>query len=134
MRSCCQWGSKLPSTIMVITPPHSVRFDSVGLADAVATGHELDALRCVFDTSQWDVLASYLQPIPIVAGQVSIKKGALDRVVYFIERGVLSVHREGEKERLRMVVVSAGTVIGEGSSFSHLPLRATVTVTAPGRL
>lgn len=106
----------------------------MSLADAVATGHESDALRCVFDTSQWDVLASYLQSVPIVAGQVSIKKSALDRVVYFIERGVLSVRCEGEKERLRMVVVSAGTVIGEGSSFSHLPLRANVTVTAPGRL
>lgn len=33
-----------------------------------------------------------------------------------------------------MVVVSAGTVIGEGTFLSHLPLRATVTVTAPGRL
>lgn len=65
---------------------------------------------------------------------VSIKKGALDRAVYFIKRGVLSVHCEDEKERRRMVVVSVGTVIGEGSVFYHQPRRATVTVTAPRQL
>jgi CRP/FNR family transcriptional regulator, cyclic AMP receptor protein len=119
---------------MMSTSPNSTRFDLAGLANAVASGHESDALRCPFDVAQWDILASYLQPVAIVAGQVLIKKGALDRSVYFIERGVLSVHYEDEKERLRMVMVSAGTVVGEGSFFSHLPRRATVTATAPGQL
>ena len=113
------------------TPLH---FDLMGLANAMANCHEVDALRCQFSPSQWAVLASHLQPFALTAGQVLMKKGALDRTVYFIESGTLSAHYEDEKSRLRMALISAGTVVGEGSFFSHLPRKATVTASSPCKL
>ena len=35
-----------------------------------------DALRCQFTPAQWVVLASYLQPFVLTAGQVLMKKGS----------------------------------------------------------
>ena len=106
-------------------------FDLMGLADAMTNCHEADALRCQLTPAQWAVLASHLQPLALIAGQVLLKKGALDRTVYFIESGTLSAHYEDEKSRLRMALIGAGTVVGEGSFFSHLPRKATVTASSP---
>ena len=117
--------------VVLPTPLHT---DLLGLAEAMANCHEVDALRCQFSPVQWDVLASYLQPFVMNAGQVLMKKGALDRTVYFIESGMLSAHYEDETSRLRMALISAGTVVGEGSFFSHLPRKATVTASSPCRL
>lgn len=114
--------------------PASLRFDLSGLVEAIANGHESDALRCQLTAAHWDVLASYLQPTSLATSQVLMKKGAQDRAVYFIESGTLSAHYEDEKSRLRLALIGAGTVVGEGSFFSHLPRRATVTASSPCKL
>lgn len=119
---------------MITSTSQTNRFDLAALAEAIATGHEVDTLTCRFDAVQWEVLASYLQPVALTQGQTLIKKGAMDRSVYFVESGVLSVHYEDEKNRLRMAMVSAGTVVGEGGFFSHEARRASVSATTPGKL
>lgn len=124
----------VPCAIMNAVFPNPLQFDLAGLADAMADCHEADALRCRFSPQQWAVLASFLQPMAMTAGQVLMKKGALDRTVYLIEAGTLSAHYEDEKSRLRMALIGAGTVVGEGSFFSHLPRRATVTASSPCKL
>ena len=52
--------------------------------------------------------------------------GELDRTLYFVESGTLSVHCEDAKSRIRLALVGAGSVVGEGGFFSHLARRATV--------
>lgn len=106
--------------------PTSIRFDIQGLAQAVAHCHAADALRCQFSASHWEILASYLQPFALNNGQVLIEQGALDRTLYFVESGNLSVHYEDEKARVRMALVGAGSVVGEGAFFSHHARSATV--------
>lgn len=113
---------------------HTVRFDIQGLATAIDHSHASDALRCRFSPPQWDVLASHLQPFAMKTGQVLIQQGALDRTVYFVEDGTLSVHYEDEKSRVRMALVNAGSVLGEGAFFSHLPRSATVHAATPCKL
>lgn len=44
------------------------------------------------------------------------------------------MHYEDEKARLRMAMVGAGSVVGEGAFFSHRPRSATVQAAAPCRL
>jgi CRP-like cAMP-binding protein len=44
------------------------------------------------------------------------------------------VHYQDEKERLRLAIVTAGSVVGEGAFFSHRPRSATVQATAPCKL
>lgn len=110
------------------------RPDIQGLAHAITQSAASDALRCQFSPAQWEVLGNYLQPFSLRTGQVVIEPGAQDRTLYFIESGGLSVHYEDDKARVRMALVGAGSVVGEGSFFSHLPRSATVQATGPSKL
>ncbi|OGA96322.1 MAG: Crp/Fnr family transcriptional regulator [Burkholderiales bacterium RIFCSPHIGHO2_12_FULL_61_11] len=100
--------------------------DIQGLAQAIAHCHAGDAMRCQFKPLHWDILASYMQPFTLNSGQVLMEQGALDRTLYFIESGTLTAHYEDEKACVRMALAGAGTVLGEGTFFSHLPRHATV--------
>ncbi len=114
--------------------PSAIRFDIQGLAKAIAHCHASDALRCQFSPPNWDILSSYMQPFALNSGQVLMEQGAQDRTLYFIESGTLSVHYEDDKARVRMAMVGAGTVVGEGAFFSHLPRSATVQASTPCKL
>ncbi|MFZ2856264.1 Crp/Fnr family transcriptional regulator [Acidovorax sp.] len=114
--------------------PATIRFDIQGLAQAIAHCHASDALRCQFNQPHWDILASYMQPFALNSGQVLMEQGALDRTLYFVESGNLSVHYEDAKARVRMALVGAGTVLGEGAFFSHMPRTATVHASTPCKL
>ena len=103
-----------------------LRFDIQGLASAIAHSQANDALRCQFTQQQWEILAAYMQPFAMQPGQVLIEQGSNDQTLYFIEGGTLSVHYEDDKGRIRLALVAAGTVIGEGAFFSRLPRNATV--------
>lgn len=110
------------------------RFDIHGLAQAIAHCNASDALRCQFNQPHWDILAGYMQPFVLNSGQVLIEKGSPDRTLYFIESGTLSVHYEDEKARVRMALVGPGTVLGEGSFFSHQQRSATVQASTQSKL
>ena len=68
------------------------------------------------------------------AGQVLFSQGATDRTLYLVESGSLSVHYQDEKERLRLAIVGAGSVVGEGAFFSHRARSATVQASTPCKL
>lgn len=104
----------------------SVRFDIQGLINAMAHCHASDALRCQLTPQQWDVLAAYMQPFALQQGQSLIEQGSADQTLYFIESGTLSVHYQDEKGRVRLAMVAAGSMVGEGAFFSRLPRNATV--------
>jgi len=106
--------------------PASLRFDVQGLALAMARSHATDALRCQLTPTQWDVLAGYLQPFAMQQGQTLIEQGGADLTLYFIESGTLSVHYQDGKGRIRLAMVTAGSVVGEGAFFSRLPRSASV--------
>lgn len=127
-------GQGIVRSIMNAPLPTTLRFDIQGLAQAIAHSHASDSLRCQFNQPHWDILSGYLQPFPLNSGQILMEQGALDRTLYFIESGTLSVHYEDEKARVRMALVGAGTVLGEGSFFSHLPRTATVNASTPCKL
>ncbi len=114
--------------------PSNLRFDIHGLTQAIAQCNASDALRCQFSKPNWDILASYMQPFALTSGQVLMEQGALDRSLYFIESGTLSVHYEDEKARVRMALVGPGTVLGEGAFFSHQARSATVQASSACKL
>jgi CRP/FNR family cyclic AMP-dependent transcriptional regulator len=86
----------------------------------------LDALPMKLADAQWRQLAEYLQPMSLPQGQVLIERGVKDRTVYFVESGSLSAHFQDSRQRVRMAMVGAGSLLGEGAFFSHLPRSATV--------
>lgn len=115
-------------------PLPTAQFDIQDLAQAITQCTASDALRCHFSQPHWDVLAAHLQAFTLASGQVLIERGASDRTLYFVESGNLSVHYEDRKSRVRMALVGAGTVLGEGAFFSHQPRSASVNASTACRL
>jgi len=114
--------------------PPSVKLDLSGLINALVQAHAEDSMSNPLSAAQWDTLSAYLQPVTLAAGHTLFNQGASERSLYFIESGSLSVHYQDEKERLRLAIVTAGSVVGEGAFFSHRPRSATVQATAPCKL
>ena len=114
--------------------PASLRFDPQALIQAVNANQAMDKLTCPLSVPQWETLMHYLQPFPLTQGQVLIEQGSRDRQVYLVEQGMLSVHLEDDKGRLRMAMLGAGSVVGEGSFFSAQPRHASVQAANPAKL
>lgn len=112
----------------------TARPDIHALAHAMRHCNALDAVPLTLTEPQWQIVANYLQPVSLQLGKVLIEQGVKDRTVYFVESGTLTVHYEDSKERIRIAVVGAGSVLGEGAFFSHLPRSATVHAGSDCRL
>ena len=110
------------------------RVDLTGLIEAISQTTADDGMNNVLSREQWGLLSSYLQPVNLPAGQVLFAQGTNDRTLYLVESGSLSVHSENEHQRLRLAIVGAGSVVGEGAFFSHRPRSATVQASAPSKL
>ena len=93
-----------------------------------------DTLSRAITPPQWEALAPYLQPFAIAESQALITQGSQDRTVYFIETGSLSVHYEDDAGRVRLAILGAGSGVGEGGFFSHLPRSATVQAVSAYKL
>ncbi len=112
----------------------SPRVDLRGLVDAIAQASADDAMTNPLSPAQWEVVAPYLQPMVFPASHTVFSQGAQDRTLYLVESGTLSVHYQDEKERLRLAIVGAGSVVGEGAFFSHRARSATVQASTPCKL
>ena len=100
--------------------------DLQALIDALVLNKAQDGLNINLVPAQWEALAHYLQPLTVVHGHVLFKQGSMDRTLYFIASGSLSVHFEDADSRIRLAIVGAGSVVGEGSFFTGTPRSATV--------
>ncbi|PIF98365.1 Crp/Fnr family transcriptional regulator [Comamonas sp. 26] len=108
--------------------------DLSALIQAMTTSVATDTAQSMLTAAQWELLAPYLQPITLAASEVLFAEGALDRNLYMVEYGSLSVHYQDAKERIRLALVGPGSIVGEGAFFAHRPRRATVQAAAPSRL
>jgi CRP/FNR family transcriptional regulator, cyclic AMP receptor protein len=99
------------------------------LKEAVHSNSSDDTLARFLPPSAWDVLAEYLTHEKVERGHVLIAQGALDRTLYFVESGVLRVHRGHNNAELQLAVLGPGSVVGEGAFFSHIERSATVQAT-----
>lgn len=112
----------------------TTKLDLNGLINAMVQATAEDSMSNPLAAAQWDIMSGYLQPMTLAAGQTLFLQGASERTLYFIESGSLSVHFEDEKERVRLAIVTAGSVVGEGAFFSHRSRSATVQATTPSKL
>lgn len=108
--------------------------DLTRLVEAIARTTADDGLTNPLSGEQWGTLSSYLLPVVLPAGHVLFNQGTTDRTLYLVESGSLSVHHLDNKDRLRLAMVGAGSVVGEAGFFSHRPRNATVQVSAPCKL
>jgi len=119
---------------MHATLPHRLAFDISGLQKAIAAEHSVDSLQLRLGQTQWDALAQYLQPFDLASNQLLMEQGSKDRSIYLLESGILSVHFEDGKNRVRLAMVGPGSVVGEGAFFSHQPRTATVQASSECKL
>ncbi|MFM9878988.1 MAG: cyclic nucleotide-binding domain-containing protein [Burkholderiaceae bacterium] len=106
--------------------PNTLQFDVAGLAQAIAASESNDSFHSKLSASQWQILGSFIQPFACMKGQLVIEQGAKDSSVYFVESGMLSVHFKDRKDVVKLAMLGAGAVVGEGAFFSHQPRSATV--------
>ena len=111
-----------------------IKFDVQGLVRAIAENESGDSFCPALNAAQWDILGSYMQPFALTKGQVLIEQNALDRTLYLIEEGTVTVHFEDEKGRVRLAIVGPGSVVGEGAFFSRAPRNATVQAATSGKV
>ena len=102
------------------------KHDVTPLVAAIAANTRDDTLKHFLPQETWPVLADYLSPEDMQRGHVLISQGALDRTLYFIESGMLTVHFEDATGKIRLAAVGAGSVVGEGGFFSYMARSATV--------
>lgn len=119
---------------MIANPQFSNKQDIQGLIEAFVHNHGEDALSRSVTPAQWEALATYMQPFTLAQSQVLITQGSQDRTLYFVESGSLSVHYEDSADRIRLAIVGAGSVLGEGGFFSHMPRNATVQAATECRM
>ena len=108
--------------------------DVKGLVSAVNANTVEDALGKGVTPLQWEAMAPFLQPFSLAQSQMLIAQGSLDRTLYFLESGSLSVHFEDDAGRVHLAIVTAGNAVGEGGFFSHMPRNATVQAVSECRL
>lgn len=105
-----------------------------GLIDAVARNTVEDALAKSLVSAQWEAMAPFMQTFALAPSQMLIAQGSLDRTLYFLESGSLSVHFEDDNGKVNLAIVNAGSAIGEGGFFSQLPRNATVQAVSECKL
>jgi len=111
-----------------------IRFDIQGLIQAIKKNESNDSFAPSLTPFQWELLSSYMQPFSLMQGQVLIEQNALDRTLYLIESGGLSVHYEDDKGRVRLAVVGPGSAVGEGAFFTRQPRNATVQAASASKI
>ena len=111
-----------------------IKFDVQGLVNAIAHNHSPDSFAPALTPMQWELLGSYMQPFALMAGQKLIEQNALDRTLYLVESGGLTVHYEDDKGRLRIALVGPGSAVGEGAFFTRQPRSATVQAASPSKV
>jgi CRP/FNR family cyclic AMP-dependent transcriptional regulator len=101
--------------------------DVAALVAAIARNTEPGGLAQHLEPFRWKVLASYVQPQVHRRGELLIGQGDLDRKLYFVESGDLKVDMHTPKGIIHLAIVGPGSVVGEGSFFSHLARSASVS-------
>jgi CRP/FNR family cyclic AMP-dependent transcriptional regulator len=102
------------------------------LVQAVQTLNAEDAFKPRFNLDQWKSLAPYLSQHEVRAGDLLIKQGEADRVMYFLGQGSLHVFMTGGPPGSnRIAILRAGAVVGEPGLFTNEPRMANAEAIMP---
>jgi CRP/FNR family transcriptional regulator, cyclic AMP receptor protein len=92
------------------------------LVEAIAALDAKDALQCRLGLEGWKLLAPFLSVRYLFPGDVLMREGDSDRVLYILAEGQLKVQVKG----VDIAFLEPGVVVGEGAFFSGEPRSATI--------
>ena len=105
-----------------------------GLMESIAQNTVEESLGKTMTSQHWAALAPFLLPFSLAQNQMLIAQGSVDRTLYFLESGSLSVHYEDESGRVHLAILNAGSVVGEAGFFAGMPRNATVQAASDCKL
>ena len=105
------------------TDLHPQKHDVSGLVAAITRNKEEGTLGRFLEAHRWTILGEHLHAASLPRGHLLISQGAMDRKLYFLESGSLKVEI---KTAAGFTQLAPGTVVGEGSFFSHLSRSSSV--------
>lgn len=109
------------------TMPTQARNHSVdGLISAISHNTEDGVLARFLGSQSWYIVGDYLHQRKFPRGHVLISQGATDRSLFFLEAGSLKVDVKTDAGFMQLAILGPGSVVGEGSFFSHLSRNASV--------
>jgi CRP/FNR family cyclic AMP-dependent transcriptional regulator len=86
-----------------------------------------DAFKPRLTLAQWKSLEPYLIKREVLVSELLITQGEIDRTMYFIGRGSVSVFVNGAGDRSnRIAILREGSVVGEPCLFASEPRMANV--------
>lgn len=100
--------------------------DVNGLISAISHNMGDGVLARFLGAQSWYIVADYLHKRKFPRGHVLISQGASDRSLFFLESGSLKVDVKTEAGFTQLAILGPGSVVGEGSFFSHLVRNASV--------
>lgn len=113
---------------MSIAPATHTKQDVSGLVSAISRNQEDGTLARFLEPFRWSVLVDYVRPAILQRGQLLIAQGDHDRKVFFLESGNLKVDMRTDAGLVHLAILGPGSVVGEGSFFSHAARNASVAV------
>ncbi|MBK7049595.1 MAG: cyclic nucleotide-binding domain-containing protein [Rhodoferax sp.] len=108
------------------TDLHPQKHDVSGLVAAISRNKEEGTLGRFLEPHRWAILGEHLHAISLPRGNLLISQGAMDRKLYFLESGSLKVEIKTAAGFTQLAILAPGTVVGEGSFFSHLSRSSSV--------
>lgn len=100
--------------------------DTRGLVAAISRNTSDGSLGRFLESFRWSVLSAFVRPQRLQRGHLLIAQGDKDRKIYFLESGSLKVDIRTDGGLVQLAILGPGTVVGEGSFFSHLARNASV--------
>jgi CRP/FNR family cyclic AMP-dependent transcriptional regulator len=107
--------------------PSPQEHDLSGLIAAISHNRQDGILARFLEAPRWSVLTHFLRPSVKPHGHLLIAQGGLDRNLFFLESGSLKVDIKTDSGLVPLAILGPGTVVGEGSFFSHLARNSSVT-------
>lgn len=102
------------------------------LVNVIQTLNAEDAFKARFSLDQWRGIAPYLTRHEVRAGDLLIKQGETDRVMYFLGQGSLHVYMSGGAPGgNRIAILRPGSVVGEPGLFTTEPRMANAEAIMP---
>ena len=101
--------------------------DTRALVAAIARSAPDGGLGRFLESFRWSVLSTFVRPLNQQRGHLLIAQGDKDRKLYFLESGSLKVDIRTESGLLQLALLGPGSVVGEGSFFSHYARSASVS-------
>lgn len=103
-------------------------YDVSALVAAITHRSDDGTLARFLEPYRWSVLSHYVKPLSLQRGHLLIAQGDRDRKLYFVESGDLKVDMKTPAGLVHLAILGPGTVVGEGSFFSHASRNASVSV------